>query len=215
MMPQWEVIRLDQIADSPVALLPTDNAFVEGLAESIQNLGLVEPLVVRTLPSGYEMIAGHARAMALRKLGHDTAPAIVKNLDDSSAWAAVAAASFVRQQRASDFDTWRQLVKLESSGAFKTNRELASALGRTPSELGKLRAFAKLPNAALQILGAHPTLVDMTTMDNLVSSGLIHQHGLVTSAITQLAIGRIKRPCDILAWISKRAVASGHGMEAT
>lgn len=206
MTPQFEMIPLDQITDSPVAAPPADNDFIERLAESIQYLGFIEPLVVRVVPDGYEMIAGHARAVALRRLGHATAPAVVMNLNDSNAWSAVAASSFVRQQRASDFDSWRQLAKLEASGAFKTNRELACALGRSPSELSKLRAFAKLPKVALDILEAQPALVDMTTMDHLVSTGLINQSDLVTSAITQLAIGRIKRPGDILAWITKRAV---------
>lgn len=205
MTPQFEMIPLDQITDSPVAAPPADNEFIERLAESIQYLGFIEPLVVRVVPGGYEMIAGHARSVALRKLGHATAPAVVLNLNDSNAWAAVAALSFVRQQRASDFDSWRQLSKLEASGAFKTNRELASALGRSTSELGKLRAFAKLPKPAFDILDAQPALIDMTTMDQLVSTGLINQSDMVMSAITQLAIGRIKRPGDILAWITKRS----------
>lgn len=57
-----------------------DTAF-ELLIESIANLGVLTPIIVRTLDDGqYEIISGHRRAEACRRLGIETIPCIVKEL---------------------------------------------------------------------------------------------------------------------------------------
>lgn len=42
---------------------------VDELAESIRELGLIQPIVVREQGEGYEVIAGHRRLLAVRRLG--------------------------------------------------------------------------------------------------------------------------------------------------
>ena len=57
-----------------------DTAF-EMLIESIANLGVLTPIIVRSLDDGnYEIISGHRRAEACRRLGIETVPCIVKEL---------------------------------------------------------------------------------------------------------------------------------------
>ncbi len=57
-----------------------DTAF-DLLVESIANLGVLTPIIVRSLDDGnYEIISGHRRAEACRRLGIETIPCIVKEL---------------------------------------------------------------------------------------------------------------------------------------
>ena len=57
-----------------------DTAF-DLLIESIANLGVLTPIIVRSLDDdNYEIISGHRRAEACRRLGIETIPCIVKEL---------------------------------------------------------------------------------------------------------------------------------------
>ena len=57
-----------------------DTAF-DLLVESISNLGVLTPIIVRSLDDGqYEIISGHRRAEACKRLGIETIPCIVKEL---------------------------------------------------------------------------------------------------------------------------------------
>ena len=57
-----------------------DTAF-EMLIDSIANLGVLTPIIVRNLDDGnYEIISGHRRAEACKHLGIETIPCIVKEL---------------------------------------------------------------------------------------------------------------------------------------
>lgn len=57
-----------------------DTAF-EMLIDSISNLGVLTPIIVRSLDDGnYEIISGHRRTEACRRLGIETIPCIVKEL---------------------------------------------------------------------------------------------------------------------------------------
>ena len=62
-----------------------DTAF-EMLIDSISNLGVLTPIIVRSIEDGnYEIISGHRRAEACRKLGIETIPCIVKELTKDEA----------------------------------------------------------------------------------------------------------------------------------
>ena len=57
-----------------------DTAF-EMLIDSISNLGVLTPIIVRSLDDGnYEIISGHRRVEACRRLGIEAIPCIVKEL---------------------------------------------------------------------------------------------------------------------------------------
>ena len=62
-----------------------DTAF-DLLIESIANLGVLTPIIVRSLDDGnYEIISGHRRAEACRRLGIEAIPCIVKELTKDEA----------------------------------------------------------------------------------------------------------------------------------
>jgi ParB family chromosome partitioning protein len=59
-----------------------DNA-LDALALSIQEVGVLQPIVVRKVSGGFEVIAGERRLRAAKKAGLATIPAIVRDSDDS------------------------------------------------------------------------------------------------------------------------------------
>jgi len=58
-------------------------AELEELAQSIQENGLLQPLLVRSRPGGrYELVAGERRFRAISRLGWSEVPAVVRDIDD-------------------------------------------------------------------------------------------------------------------------------------
>src|SRR5262249_20460132 len=55
-----------------------DEAALDALAESIRSRGLLQPLVVRATPDGYELIAGERRLRAAERAGLERVPVIVR-----------------------------------------------------------------------------------------------------------------------------------------
>ena len=50
------------------------------LVDSIKINGVISPIIVRPLEQGFEIISGHRRVEACKRLGIETIPAIVKEL---------------------------------------------------------------------------------------------------------------------------------------
>lgn len=55
-----------------------DEAGLAELVESIQRHGLLQPVVLRSLGDGYELVSGERRVRAFRQLGRPSIPAIVR-----------------------------------------------------------------------------------------------------------------------------------------
>src|SRR5687768_2569231 len=58
-----------------------DEAALESLSASIRQRGLLQPLVVRRVPDGYELIAGERRLRAAQRAGLETVPVMVRDAD--------------------------------------------------------------------------------------------------------------------------------------
>lgn len=61
-----------------------DEEALEGLANSIREEGLLQPIVVRKVADGFELIAGERRLRAFRKLGIEKIPARIIEASDAS-----------------------------------------------------------------------------------------------------------------------------------
>lgn len=59
-----------------------DGAEIEELASSIREQGLIQPIVVRKAGENYQIVAGERRFRALQHLGRETAPVVVREMDD-------------------------------------------------------------------------------------------------------------------------------------
>jgi len=76
---QYQEISLDRIID-PIDPMRNDltQESVADLIESIKQVGIIEPLIVRLKGQNYEVIAGHRRLIAARLAGLTMAPCIVR-----------------------------------------------------------------------------------------------------------------------------------------
>src|SRR5215472_12032976 len=81
-LPQF--IDVDQVKPSPEQLrkrFPAES--LRELADSIRQHGVLQPILVRRLPDGYELIAGERRWRAARLAGVQRIPAIIRHEADS------------------------------------------------------------------------------------------------------------------------------------
>jgi ParB family chromosome partitioning protein len=63
-----------------------DDELMEQTVESIKQIGVVSPLIVRPdLEGGFEILSGHRRLHAAQLAGLETVPVIVKEMDDDAA----------------------------------------------------------------------------------------------------------------------------------
>ena len=79
-----DIKELKPYAEQPFKVL-LDSSMDE-LCESIQQYGVLSPIIARPRPEGgYEVLSGHRRMKACELLGIDEVPVVVKNLDDDTA----------------------------------------------------------------------------------------------------------------------------------
>ena len=84
--------------------LVKDDAKMEETIESIRNKGVLVPILVRTRAGGgYELISGHRRTHACRKLGLKTIPALIREMDDDEATIVMVDANIQRETYAMKF----------------------------------------------------------------------------------------------------------------
>ncbi len=85
-------LSIDEVAPNPRQPRQVfDDDSLGSLADSIKTAGLMQPIVVRRVELGYEIIAGERRWRAASVAGLTHVPAIVKDLDDrtSAEWALI------------------------------------------------------------------------------------------------------------------------------
>lgn len=93
------------------------------LAESIAEVGVVQPVIVRKAVEGYEIIAGERRWRAAQRAGLRSVPALVRDADDKGALEAAVVENVHRQD----------LNALEEAAAY---RQLMDDFGLTQEDVG-------------------------------------------------------------------------------
>jgi ParB/RepB/Spo0J family partition protein len=212
-------IALDQIITSRFQVKgDPDPAYLDSLAESIIECGLVSPVVVRKVskldtPDDeskvskldiYELVAGHTRVAAIRKLGWRTVSAVVKDLSDADAAKALTTDNAVRKAL-SDYEMWKHLEMLEAHRALKTVSGLAEVLGCNRQHIYRLRSYSALPADAEVLMKQNRDLVGATLAEGLAKDGCCETSpAIVVNALSLLCSGRIKSQLDVIPWIKSQ-----------
>ena len=98
-----------------------DNEDMAKIVESIGKVGTITPLLARPLPEGgYELISGHRRLEACRKLGLENIPVIVREMTDDEAVIAMVDANLQREH----------ILPSEKAFAYKMKLEAISHQGK-------------------------------------------------------------------------------------
>lgn len=128
-----------------------DEETLEGLVESIRELGVLQPILVRASDEGYELIAGERRWRAAKRVGLPTIPAIVKTVDDVSSLEQALVENLHRQD----------LNALEEAAAFQqliddfglTQEEVAKRVGKSRSAVANHLRLFQLSPAVQKLVG--------------------------------------------------------------
>ena len=103
-----------------------DNEDMAKIVESIGKVGTITPLLARPLPDGgYELISGHRRLEACRKLGLETIPVIIREMTDDEAVIAMVDANLQREH----------ILPSEKAFAYKMKLEAISHQGKACGQL--------------------------------------------------------------------------------
>lgn len=146
-MSEQEVVKELLITDIVANKYQPRNEFneeaLEELAESINQYGLLQPVIVRKVLNGYELIAGERRWRAAQKNGAKTIPAIVREYSDIETTEIALIENLQREN----------LNAIEEAGAYLrlvnefglTQEELAKKIGRSRSHIANFIRLLNLP----------------------------------------------------------------------
>jgi ParB family chromosome partitioning protein len=109
---------------------------LESLAESIRAQGVVQPIVVRPIASGYEIVAGERRWRAARMAGLKRIPAIVREIPDQTALA-VALIENIQRADLNPLEEAAALQRLQKEYKL-THQQCAEAVGRSRAAVSNL-----------------------------------------------------------------------------
>ena len=146
-MSEQEVVKELLITDIVANKYQPRNEFneeaLEELAESINQYGLLQPVIVRKVLNGYELIAGERRWRAAQKNGAKTIPAIVREYSDIETTEIALIENLQREN----------LNAIEEAGAYQrlvnefglTKEELAKNIWRSRSHIANFIRLLNLP----------------------------------------------------------------------
>lgn len=110
-----------------------DDDRIDELCQTIKTHGVIQPIVVRVRNGRYEIIAGERRWRAVKKLGLDTVPAIVREFNDSQA-ASIALIENLQREGLTAIEeavAYQKLIDLHQL----TQESLAQRLGKSQSTI--------------------------------------------------------------------------------
>lgn len=122
-----------------------DEDALDGLAESIQENGILQPLSVRSIGGGlYELVAGERRLRALRLVGYKHAPCILLNTTIQQS-AVFALLENLQRQDLHFFEEAEGIARLVETVGL-TQEQVASKLGKSQSTVAnKIRLLQLTP----------------------------------------------------------------------
>jgi len=129
-----------------------DSDAIKDLKASIKQNGLIQPLVVRRSPGGFELVAGERRLRAVRDLGWEKVPAVIRELSDE-AMLVLALVENLQRENLNPVEealAFQQLI----DGFGLTQQAVAKRLGRNRSTIANTLRLLTLPHPIRNMLSA-------------------------------------------------------------
>jgi len=128
-----------------------DTEASDGLAESVREQGVLQPVVVRPRgDGGYELIAGERRWRAARAAGVATVPALVREADDRDSLLLALVENVAREQLSPVEEARAYALLLDEFGL--TLAEVAAKVGRSKPAVSNRVRLLELPADVLELL---------------------------------------------------------------
>ena len=124
---------------------------IEELAASIREVGVLQPLVVRSTTAGFELIAGERRLRAAKEAGLERVPVLIRQAGDNEAMELALVENLQREN----------LSPLETAAAYQalmegfglTKDQLARRLGKSRAAVTNTLRLSQLPEQIREMLG--------------------------------------------------------------
>ena len=129
-----------------------DDAKIDELARSIRSNGIIQPIVVRSVDGGYEIVAGERRWRASQRAGLLKVPIVVRDIPEERLLAAALIENIQRED----------LNPIEEAHAYRrlvdeyqlTQEQIADAVGKDRSSVANFLRLLKLPEEVRANLGS-------------------------------------------------------------
>lgn len=129
-----------------------DEEDMNELVHSVREIGVLQPIVVRPLSEGFELIMGERRWRAAQSAGQETIPAVVRDTSDENLLRDALLENIHRSE----------LNPLEEAGAYQqllddfgiSQEELARRIGRSRPQISNTLRLMRLPAAAQRRVAA-------------------------------------------------------------
>ncbi|MFC4778342.1 ParB/RepB/Spo0J family partition protein [Paenibacillus sp. GCM10023252] len=120
-----------------------DEDSIRELAESIKQHGVIQPIIVRTVLKGYEIIAGERRFRASQYCGNATVPAVVRNFSDQQ----VMEIALIENLQREDLNAIEVAIAYQAlMEKFElTQEELSMKVGKSRSHIANFLRLLTLP----------------------------------------------------------------------
>ena len=128
-----------------------DDEALQALAESIQEHGVLQPILVRPLfMGGYQIIAGERRWRAARMAGLTTIPAVIRDMDDE----AVMEAALIENLQREDLNPMEEAMGYNNLilNYGMTQEEVAKTIGKSRPAIANSLRLLSLPEEIIDML---------------------------------------------------------------
>lgn len=137
-------IPLNQLRANPYQPRKTfDEEAIRELAESIRQHGVIQPIIVRSVLKGYEIIAGERRFRASQYCGNATIPAVVRTFSDQQ----VMEIALIENLQRENLNAMEVAVAYQGlMDQFQlTQEELSMKVGKSRSHIANFLRLLSLP----------------------------------------------------------------------
>ncbi|RAP74266.1 ParB/RepB/Spo0J family partition protein [Paenibacillus montanisoli] len=137
-------VSISQLRPNPYQPRKTfDDDAIKELAESIKQHGVIQPIIVRTVLKGYEIIAGERRFRASQLCGNTTIPAVVRNFTDQQ----VMEIALIENLQREDLNAMELAIAYQAlMDKFNlTQEELSMKVGKSRSHIANFLRLLSLP----------------------------------------------------------------------
>ena len=168
---------------------------IADLVESVREKGILQPILVRPIDGGFEIIAGERRWRAAQRAQLHEVPVIIREFTDKEALEVALVENLQRQDLSplEEADGYRRLVDEFSH----TQEELAKAVGKSRSHVANMMRLLALPDPikamveAKQISAGHARAL-LTAADPLALAREVVEKQLNVRQTEKLAAGEAK-----------------------
>lgn len=127
-----------------------EDGAVEDLAASIRRHGVLQPILVRPVGSGYEVVAGRRRVRACKQLGLKVVPALVRPVPDEAV-RLLGVVENVERRGLHWLDEAAAWLALEEERGWD-HEELGAAVGRSAAAVAESRSLLQLSGPAAAVV---------------------------------------------------------------